>query len=626
MWREWLGFWWGGAGGRGSEYDGRTMRTFFVETLGCKVNQYEGAQIGTMLKARGLTPVPRASEADLRIVHTCSVTREAAAKSRQTIRRTVRAEEASEGTRAGEAMRRVRMGGASEKIQAGGTGRVVGGSATPFAVPVRGAGGGIALPVIGGPEQGIDRDSPARRGGMSLGVSGSATPFAVPARGAGGGIALAVIGGSERAIDREETAGRSGMRTIVTGCFATSDAAEVRRIPGVDAVLTHQDDVAGELHALLDEWMGDRGAMPTECSRGIGAGCSETGMRGLPALEAHDSTHQRAFLKIQDGCDAHCTYCIIPRLRGGVWSKPIERAVDEARRLVGAGHVEIILTGIFLGAYGQTTARRDRRGPAAHHPLSGLVESLCREVPGLARLRLSSLEPGDLDDELLSTLASQEQVVPHFHLPLQSGSDRILARMNRQYRRGHYVEMIERVRRTWDRPAITTDVIVGFPGETDADFAATMEVVDAAKIIHVHAFGFSPREKTPAARWARDVPSPRIVAERIAALTDRAAVLSAEFRRGFVGETVGVIVERSAPRSAGEPWQHGRSERYFDVKFAAGGVLPGQILRVRVDQIVARDTYGTVVSDPPGRLFFIPVRKTKPCRGQASLMDSRPFM
>jgi tRNA A37 methylthiotransferase MiaB len=265
-----------------------------------------------------------------------------------------------------------------------------------------------------------------------------------------------------------------GRRTIVTGCWATSDKGEAEAIPGVSAVLTHHDDVAGELDRLLRTWQTEDRNPPTNQdgltprttdTRAGGRGLAVndgwmisanadalsrdvhnrtpdvrkskknpgSGTTKLPLLGERQAAHTRAFLKVQDGCDAHCTYCIIPDLRPRLWSKPVDDLVEEARRMVEAGHVEVVLTGIFLGAYGQSTALR-RRQPVGAKPIAGAVEALCTRVPGLRRVRLSSLEPGDLEGELLDVLAAHEQVVPHFHLPLQSGSNEMLRRMNRHTR------------------------------------------------------------------------------------------------------------------------------------------------------------------------------------------------
>jgi threonylcarbamoyladenosine tRNA methylthiotransferase MtaB len=260
--------------------------------------------------------------------------------------------------------------------------------------------------------------------------------------------------------------------------------------------------------------------------------------------------------------------------------------------MVAAGHVEIVLTGIFLGAYGQPTALRRRQSDRGPGPLGELVGALCARVPGLRRLRLSSLEPGDMTDGLLAVLREHRQVVPHFHLPLQSGSETLLRRMNRQYGRDDFVRMIDRVRTTFDRPALTTDIIVGFPGETDAEFERTLEVVDHAGFVHVHAFPFSPRPGTAAARWGKQfVPGP-VVNERMDILRDSSIVHGHEFRRQFVGETVEVLVEDDA-NDAGPGARHGRCERYFDVRFDAPDARPGDFVRVRVDAATEAVTFGT---------------------------------
>ena len=518
------------------------MQTFCISTLGCKVNQYESEQIASLLRSRGLRQVEHPDGADLRIVNTCSVTIQAASKSRQTVRQSVR------------------------------------------------------LPVL----------DPNRSPGCTSGASST-------------------IGSP---------------RTIVTGCWATSDAEAASKIPGVSAVITHHDNVAERLRELLELWrsenlhppdtntrmMADRNVRPTSHEASpepvgdegwiIQAGTQASaftasnkphtsmlvngkvarkhsnlvGTSTLPLLHEHQVSHQRGFLKIQDGCDAHCTYCIIPRLRPRLWSKPVEDVIEEARALVDAGHGEIILSGIFLSAYGQTTALRRRQGEGIS-PLGGLIKELCRSVPGLLRLRLSSLEPGDLDDELISVLRDHEQVVPHFHLPLQSGSDALLRRMNRQYGRDDYIRMIDRLHEAYDRPALTTDIIVGFPGETDCEFDHTLEAVHYAKFIHIHAFSFSPRPGTAAARWKDDFVHGPVVNERIDRLNEMAAGYGLAFRQSFVGESVNLLVER---RGKDEPMQHGRCERYFSVYFDSDRDLTGQSVDVRVERVNQKRTFGTL--------------------------------
>jgi threonylcarbamoyladenosine tRNA methylthiotransferase MtaB len=439
------------------------MRTFSVQTLGCKVNQYESEQMASLLRSQGWVESEPES-ADLRIVNTCSVTMEAAGKSRQAVRRAVR------------------------------------------------------LPSVG-----------------------------------------------ERS------------QVVVAGCWATSDTEEARKIAGVDLVVTHKDDVAARLGELT------------------GASISATpGKRSLPLLN-HRQPQQRAFLKIQDGCDAHCTYCIIPKLRPLLWSKPIEDLVTEARQLVEAGHVELVLTGIFLGAYGHETALRRRQDESTRAPLAEAIEALCEQVPGLRRVRLSSLEPGDLDDHLLEVLKSHEHLVPHFHLPLQSGSDELLRRMNRQYTRDDFLHLIDRLCAAFDRPALTTDIIVGFPGESEAAFAQTLDLVERSRFIHIHAFPYSPRPGTAAARWKDRFVSPAIANKRIDLLRQKAAQFSFDFRSTFVDQTVQLLVERN-PEKDGSPFRHGRCERYFDVYFETQEAVTGDLVEVRIDRVTPTRTFGTLLN------------------------------
>jgi MiaB/RimO family radical SAM methylthiotransferase len=433
-----------------------------------------------------------------------------------------------------------------------------------------------------------------------------------------------------------------GQRTLVMGCWATSDPDEAGAIPGVDAVLGHHDDVAKQLDRLLELWNANSNgarqapsttsesnntnpSSPTEPIRyersmiSAGAPSSDldinnkphaptkvkknsAGTRHLPLLDDRYTGHQRAFLKIQDGCDAHCTYCIIPQLRPTLWSKPIDDAVEEAINLTDAGHKEIVLTGVFLGAYGQPTALRRRqsslKGVQSEAPadisLGNLIEALCTRVPRLHRLRLSSLEPGDLTPDLVGILKSHPQVVPHFHLPLQSGSDLLLRKMNRQYTRDDFLRMLDLVHSSFHRPALTTDIIVGFPGETDHEFDQTLDLVERARFIHIHGFSYSPRPKTAAARWTDEYIHGPVVNQRIDLLNARAGEFSFDFRKQFLGKTVEVLVEQ--PHTANHMLlQHGRCERYFEVHFDHPISLVGQSARVKIERVTPQRTHGSLV-------------------------------
>ena len=283
----------------------------------------------------------------------------------------------------------------------------------------------------------------------------------------------------------------------------------------------------------------------------------------------------------------------------------MEAAVSEARGLVRGGHREIVVTGIFLGAYGRDTAVRKRFEPT-RSPLAELVDALAR-VDGLERLRLSSLEPGDVDEALLECLASHPCCVPHLHLPLQSGSARILRRMNRQYTRDAFIDMIDRVKAALGRPAITTDIIVGFPGETDEDFEACVEMARYAPFSKIHAFPFSPREGTAACRWRRQFVESSIVRERMGRLAEVERECSLAFRQGAVGTVERVLVEGPAgvddDSEGRNELHHGRTDRYFEVHFESdGGVRLGDVVSVRIDRVTPTRTHGTHVPSEPGRI------------------------
>jgi len=294
---------------------------------------------------------------------------------------------------------------------------------------------------------------------------------------------------------------------------------------------------------------------------------------------------QRAFVKVQDGCDAFCTYCIVPYLRSSVWSRSIASVEAEARRLVAAGHKEIVLCGVFLGAFGRGTAIRRRWARSDPPALVCLLERIA-QIEGLWRVRLSSLEPGDVSDELLGACRETEKFAPHFHLPLQSGSPRILRRMNRQYSPDEYRLSVDRIREAFDRPAITTDVIVGFPGEDEKNFCATLEMARYAGFSKIHAFPFSPIEGTAAWRWRAEAPPREVVRERIARLRELESQLARRYRNQFLGQAVEGLVERARRGSNG--WREALTDRYLRIRFRTPGEYQddptGRIVRLRVEE------------------------------------------
>jgi threonylcarbamoyladenosine tRNA methylthiotransferase MtaB len=356
---------------------------------------------------------------------------------------------------------------------------------------------------------------------------------------------------------------------VVMGCYATRAPASVARIPGVSRVVTDKTRLAEELQ--------------------------EFGVSSMPAGISRFDGHQRAFVKVQDGCLLNCSYCIIPRVRPQLQSRPPEEIEEEARRLVDGGYEEIVLTGIHLGHYGIDLSRG--KPQSAWCRLWHLLERLCR-LPGHFRIRLSSLEAAEARDPLVRVLAEQPRVCPHLHLCLQSGSDAILERMKRRYRAAGFRERCRRIREVLDRPAFTTDVIVGFPGETEADFAQTCRLVSDVGFAKVHVFSYSPREGTPAARMSNMI-RPEVVAERRVRLLELERQLAESYCRSLLGMELDVMVEGADPNRPG--YSRGTSCRSVTVAFEGyapallGWRVPVQAVRV-VDGIIL----GTPVPRPGG--------------------------
>ncbi len=300
--------------------------------------------------------------------------------------------------------------------------------------------------------------------------------------------------------------------------------------------------------------------------------------------------HTRAFLKIQDGCDAFCTYCIIPLTRPRVHSRPADEIVAEAKALVASGHREIVVTGVHIGAYGYPSVRRRTTVNAECH-LPSLLEHLAR-IDGLDRIRLSSLDPIDVTTELLTVCAAHHNIMPHLHLSLQSGSDAVLRRMGRPYRSDEFRTKVALIHSYLDRPAITTDIIVGFPGETDADFERTLALAREVGFAKTHVFTFSPRKGTAATRMTSQVPS-KVAKERSRVLRELDQQLQSRFRAQFLRETAQVLIEST------EPHPHGLSRRYFPVHIADPG-RPGpdknDLVTVTITENTATGVLGELVA------------------------------
>ena len=287
--------------------------------------------------------------------------------------------------------------------------------------------------------------------------------------------------------------------------------------------------------------------------------------------------HTRAYIKVQDGCNPFCSYCIIPFARGRVRSRSLEDVVQEVTTLSGNGYKEVVLTGIHLSSYGVDFEEQEARKKT---DLLTLILAV-HEIPGIERIRLGSLEPRIITEEFAKTIAGLPKMCPHFHLSLQSGCDATLKRMNRRYTTGEYYEKCELLRKYFDHPALTTDVIVGFPGETEEEFEESKAFVDKVNFYETHIFKYSKREGTRAAVMENQVPE-QIKAERSAQLIELGAKKQEAYEKEMVGKDVEILVEEPAQIN-GKEVQVGHTKEYIKVALESDENLQNQIVKARID-------------------------------------------
>lgn len=304
-------------------------------------------------------------------------------------------------------------------------------------------------------------------------------------------------------------------------------------------------------------------------------------VEGVPyemlSIHSHEG-HTRAVMKIQEGCDNRCTYCIIPSVRGSIRSRPLQAIREEAQALAQAGFQELVLTGIHLTSYG--------RDLADHPSLAQAVKAAC--VEGVTRIRLGSLEPRVAGEAFVQELCQLPQLCPQFHLALQSGSDSVLRRMKRGYNTTQFMAAVERIRAAWPMAAFTTDVIVGFPGETEEEFEQTLRFCQSVGFARLHVFPFSPRETTPAAQMPDQI-AESVKADRVRRLIALGDELAADYRRGFLGKTVPVLVEE--PDHDGG--MAGYTPEYIHVRVPGG--KSGSIVSVRLTALTEEGMTGEIV-------------------------------
>jgi len=361
-------------------------------------------------------------------------------------------------------------------------------------------------------------------------------------------------------------------RIVVAGCYAERDPETLAAIPGVSLVLGNADR-----NRLAEVWRGD----PEPAGKIIRSSLADTGDCRI-AGAAHSGGKTRPFLKLQDGCDARCTYCIVPSVRGPGRSAAPEDILAEVRRLVEYGYQEIVLTGVHLGSYGRKLPQPAR--------LTELLRAIL-EIPGLGRLRLSSIEPMRFDRGIVALAAANPVFAPHLHIPLQSGSDRILRLMRRPYQAARFLDLLQYIQERLPTVGLGTDVLVGFPGETDEDFEATCELIRNSPLTYLHVFPFSAREGTEAASMPGQVP-PRVLHERCEILRELSSARNLAFRRRFVGKILPAIT-LSKEEELGECIV--LTENYIHARISEATVAHNCLIHIRIDEARADGTWATLI-------------------------------
>jgi threonylcarbamoyladenosine tRNA methylthiotransferase MtaB len=383
---------------------------------------------------------------------------------------------------------------------------------------------------------------------------------------------------SDRQAIRRARRANPDARVVVTGCWAQTSAADVARLAGVDLVVGNADKE--RLPGLVDEIL----KAPRGRAR-IEVGDLRAARVATIEPPARAFGRSRAFVKVQDGCQHRCAFCIVPQARGASRSLDRQRVVDEVCRLVEAGHPEITLTGVDLGHYGADLVPRTS--------LAALLRDLV-DIRGLRWLRLSSMLPAYFTDALLDLLTSAPAIAPHLHVPLQSGSDRVLRAMRRPYNVTMYRALIERLAGAIPRLGLGADVIAGFPGETDEDAHATEALIDALPFTYLHVFPYSDRNGTEAAALAGHVAGPT-VSRRAARLRALGAAKAQAFRRALVGRTEDVLVLETRDRGSGG--LVGLTGNYVEVVFDGTDAEMRRVARVRVTGVNGT-VRGELISTP----------------------------
>ncbi len=359
---------------------------------------------------------------------------------------------------------------------------------------------------------------------------------------------------------------------VVSGCYSEVYPHEVEKVKEADFITGNAEKF--NLHRLVEERL--KGELPRTLVKGVWRD-----RRFYPLTLRHYEGKSRAFLKVQQGCELFCTYCVIPKARGKMLSLEPDKVLSQVRELVGSGYKEIVLTGTHLGAYG-----REFEGWS----LARLVEEIVK-IPGLYRVRLSSVEPLEFTPHLIEVITGSEKVAPHFHIPLQSGSKTVLERMGRRYSPEDYERVVEDILLRRPDCCIGTDVMVGFPGESEGEFKETYNLLTSLPLGYLHVFPYSRRPGTVAARLKDSVP-PRVKKERASLLRELGTQKSLSYRRTFLGRELPAVVLSGL----GQGRSSALTDNYIRV-ILNREVEPGRVVKVKLKEVKEKreENYGEVV-------------------------------
>ncbi|WP_269412157.1 tRNA (N(6)-L-threonylcarbamoyladenosine(37)-C(2))-methylthiotransferase MtaB [Lentibacillus daqui] len=349
----------------------------------------------------------------------------------------------------------------------------------------------------------------------------------------------------------------------VTGCYAQTSPGEIMEIPGVDVIVGTQN--RKKMIDYIEEHQKTR-----EPINGVTNIMKNRVFEEMDVPAFTDRT--RASLKIQEGCNNFCTFCIIPWSRGLLRSRKPEDVLHQAQQLVDAGYKEIVLTGIHTAGYGEDMN---------DYNFAKLLQELETKVDGLKRIRISSIEASQITDEVISVLDKSKKIVRHLHIPLQSGSDAVLKRMRRKYSSSYYKEKVDKIRKALPGLAITSDVIVGFPGETEEEFMETYDFIKEVGYSELHVFPFSRRTGTPAARM-QDQVDEDVKNDRVQRMIELSNQLAKEYASDYEDEVLEVIPEERMPDKNNPDLLVGYTDNYLKVVFAGSHDLIGKIVRVKI--------------------------------------------